>query len=66
MLVQVQVGLILLEVVETVTLENGPTFSSANGGIFNFDGSNDFVSIPTWTLSPPWTVNFWCRTSSGG
>ena len=24
------------------------------------------MSIPTWTLSPPWTVNFWCRTSSGG
>lgn len=48
------------------TLENGPTFSTENGGIFNFDGSNDFVSIPTWTLSPPWTVNFWCRTSSGG
>lgn len=48
------------------TLENGPSFSSANGGIFNFDGSNDFVSIPTWTLSPPWTVNFWCKTSSAG
>lgn len=48
------------------TLENGPTFSSANGGTFVFDGSNDFVSIPTWTLSPPWTVNFWCKTGSAG
>ncbi len=48
------------------TLENGPTFSTANGGTFVFDGSNDFVSIPTWTLSPPWTVNFWCKTSSAG
>jgi len=38
------------------TLINGPTYSSANGGVILFDGSNDYVagSIPTldtWTMS---------------
>ena len=27
------------------TLTNGPTFSSDNGGFFNFDGSNDYVDL---------------------
>lgn len=29
------------------TLTNGPTFNSSNGGSIVFDGSNDFVSIPS-------------------
>jgi hypothetical protein len=28
------------------TLVNGPTFSSANGGVIILDGNNDFISIP--------------------
>ena len=35
------------------TLTNGPTFSSANGGIIIFDGANDFVSVPYNTLMDP-------------
>lgn len=31
------------------TLTNGPTFSSANAGSIVFDGSNDFVSLGTYT-----------------
>ena len=27
------------------TLVNGPTYSSANSGVINFDGSNDFVTV---------------------
>jgi hypothetical protein len=27
------------------TLTNGPTFSSVNGGLFTFDGSNDYVNF---------------------
>ena len=28
------------------TLQNGPTFNSANGGSIVFDGSNDYVNLP--------------------
>jgi hypothetical protein len=31
----------------TGTLTNGPTFDSANGGVINFDGVNDFASFGT-------------------
>ena len=27
------------------TLTNGPTFSTSNGGIFTFDGSNDYADV---------------------
>jgi hypothetical protein len=38
------------------TLTNGPTFSSANGGVISFDGVDDYVlgtlsTISTWTMS---------------
>jgi hypothetical protein len=28
------------------TLINGPTFSSTNGGVINFDGTNDYATVP--------------------
>lgn len=28
------------------TLTNGPTYSTAKGGFFNFDGTNDYANIP--------------------
>jgi hypothetical protein len=51
------------------TLTNGPTFSTAGGGSFVFDGSNDYAAYDqgvgsAWTLNTPFTVNFWIRTSS--
>ena len=32
------------------TLVNGVGFNSSNGGSFNFDGSNDYISIPNNTI----------------
>jgi hypothetical protein len=29
------------------TLTNGPSYSSTNGGIISFDGSNDYISVPS-------------------
>ena len=31
---------------ESITLVNGVAFSSANGGVFEFDGSDDYISLP--------------------
>jgi hypothetical protein len=33
------------------TLTNGPTFSSANGGSIVFDGTNDYLEIPTRNIN---------------
>jgi len=49
------------------SLTNGPTFSTAGGGSIVFDGSNDYAAYRdggSWTLSTPFTVNFWIKTSS--
>jgi hypothetical protein len=32
---------------ESITLVNGVAFSSANGGSWEFDGSDDYISLPT-------------------
>jgi hypothetical protein len=48
------------------TLNNTPTFSSTNGGIFNFDGTNENV---TFTTAPSVTIgsaNIWFKTSNAG
>ena len=50
----------------TATLVNGPTFTSTSGGGFVFDGTNDYINIPTTTgldsTSVSWS--FWYRSSS--
>ena len=49
----------------TGTLTNGPTFSNSGGGSIVFDGSNDYVEIPTFSLgSVPWSVSFWIKTTA--
>lgn len=51
-------------------LTNGPTFSSDNGGIITFDGTNDYAEIPTRNISlefqptQPYSVFTWFRITS--
>jgi hypothetical protein len=47
------------------TLTNGPTFSSINGGIIDFDGVNDTVNMGignTFFPLPQFTINVWFRS----
>jgi hypothetical protein len=48
------------------TLTNGPTFSSVNGGVIVFDGTNDFVDVgnKTITLNSGFTVDTWIKLNS--
>ena len=39
----------------TGTLQNSPTYSSANGGFFTFNGTNNYVSMGTYT-QPAYTT----------
>jgi hypothetical protein len=50
----------------TGTLTNGPTYSSANGGSIVFDGTNDYVSVPSYIQSPntQLTLNLWTKPNS--
>ncbi len=44
------------------TLTNGPIFNSANAGVLEFDGSDDYVSVgnPTFLqLTGAMTIDFW-------
>ena len=59
----------------TGTLDNGPTFSTDNGGAIVFDGSDDRVSISSYQLSTtnssaPYTLSAWINrtgsTTDGG
>jgi hypothetical protein len=54
----------------TGTLTNGPTYSSSNGGSIVFDGTNDYVTLPTNLLihetGNPFTFSIWFKTSSTG
>lgn len=51
------------------TLINGPTYSSANGGIISFDGVNDFmksrVNYPLLDVDPTFSVSMFVRRRSG-
>jgi hypothetical protein len=48
------------------TLTNGPTFSSVNGGVIVFDGTNDYVDVgnKTITLNSGFTVDTWIKLNS--
>jgi hypothetical protein len=49
------------------TLTNGPTFSNINGGTIVFDGTNDYVSIPSnsnFNNGNNITVEAWAQCSN--
>lgn len=59
------------------TLTNGPVFSSVNGGIFNFDGIDDYAECPrpsqvvnggqiTIILTAKWTTKSWNNNFNTG
>lgn len=51
------------------TLTNGTAYSSANGGTFRFDGSDDYVSLPNPSGFLPQgaiTVNTWVKPTAVG
>tara|TARA_R100000278_G_C5466612_1_gene162908 strand:+ start:343 stop:1173 length:831 start_codon:yes stop_codon:yes gene_type:complete len=41
------------------TLINGPTYSSADGGALDFDGSNDYATASLLMPSRPYTASVW-------
>lgn len=48
-------------------LVNGPTFDSNNFGSLQFDGVDDFISIPNITMGNgnlPWTISAWIKTTT--
>ena len=50
---------------KTGTFTNGPYYSTLGGGSVFFDGSNDMIEIPTFSLpSVPWSVSFWIKTTA--
>jgi hypothetical protein len=54
----------LLGISSAGTLINGPTYSSAFGGYLNYDGANDYTSIPNSNpinLTDNVTFSMWCR-----
>lgn len=40
-------------------LTNGPTYSTANGGSFSFDGTNDYVQLPITGTYTKISFDFW-------
>jgi hypothetical protein len=47
------------------TLVNGTGFTSSNNGSFLFDGSNDFIDVPSITfISGDFTVATWFYTTA--
>ena len=53
-----------------VTLVNGIGFSSSNNGSFFFDGSDDYIRLPTNFFThengTPFTISIWFRTATSG
>ena len=52
------------------TLVNGTGFSSSNNGSFFFDGSDDYIRLPTNFFAhdsgTPFTISIWFRTATSG
>ena len=48
----------------TSTLTNGTSYGSLNGGYFDFDGTNDYISIGTLSYSNNITVEAWVNTTN--
>jgi len=50
----------------TGTLTNGVTYQSINGGVFDFDGTDDYVNIPNYTghQSTTGTMEAWIKPDS--
>jgi uncharacterized delta-60 repeat protein len=49
----------------TGTLTNGVSYSSINGGVWSFDGTDDWIQIPTYTFNNGnWTVSAWINADS--
>ena len=48
----------------TVTLTNGPTFNSANGGNIVFDGVDDYADVIISNLTTTVTLEFWAKYTS--
>jgi hypothetical protein len=47
------------------TLINGVGFSSANNGLFSFDGTNDYIEVPSITsVTGDFTVAIWFYTTA--
>ena len=49
------------------TLINGVTYQGVNGGVFDFDGVDDYISFNTpITVTQAYTVLFWCKPDTLG
>ena len=52
------------------TMVNGPIFGTANGGVMNFDGVNDYVDLGTKSSLAPgttdFTISFWINPNNWG
>ena len=48
------------------TLVNGPVYNSADGGYIDFDGTNDYASLPNnvTDLSGDWAISVWMKPNS--
>lgn len=47
------------------SLLNGVIYKPTNGGVWDFDGADDWIQIPTYTFgNGSWTVNAWVNADS--
>lgn len=45
-------------------LTNSPTFRNTNGGIINFNGSNNYIAITLPTFSSTYSISFWVQITT--
>jgi hypothetical protein len=41
-------------------LTNGVGFTSSNNGLFSFDGTNDYIEIPTLSINSSFSIDLFC------